>query len=175
MKTVPAWVRSMFLVALGSMIAIPDVNAAGGKGRKWGGGGTSSAARSATHSRSNAQGWNNSTQRQRSNTAASSTASGQVNSPYGYGTSRGRSNGYAQRGRSYRGSSYGNRYATSNQNIRSIVTQLRNTHATLARLNSDYQGHRSRDAFHQPGRPASHAQPDGFVRDEHLERHGHAE
>jgi hypothetical protein len=142
MKTVPAWVRSMFLVAIGTMIAIPAVDAAGGKGKKWGGGNANAAAQS----RSNQQFRSNAvpSQSQRSYNAANAAASGQVRTPsnYGYGSGRGRSYGATQRGRSNRGSSYGNRYATSNQGIRSMVIQLRRTNSTLARLNSDYHGHR---------------------------------
>lgn len=46
--------------------------------------------------------------------------------------------------RRYRGYGYSRRYATSNQNLRSIVQRLRSTHSSLARLDRDYGGHRLR-------------------------------
>jgi len=43
-----------------------------------------------------------------------------------------------------RGDSHGNRYASGSANASLVVRRLRATHATLARVNRDYQGHRVR-------------------------------
>jgi hypothetical protein len=53
--------------------------------------------------------------------------------PYGYGP------GYHNR---YRGGRYG--YGRSQGNNRAIVARLRSVHASLARIDHDYQGHRAR-------------------------------
>jgi hypothetical protein len=152
MKTVPAWVGSLTLVAIAALVADSDVNAAG-KGSQ-GGSGHYSAARAAT-SRSASQAWHQGaashqaatrqSQAQQSTgslAATSAAGTGQVTTPYRNGTGRVRNYANRSQYRTNRGYSYGNRYAMANQNIRSIVTRLRQTHATLARIDHTYQGHR---------------------------------
>lgn len=70
---------------------------------------------------------------------------------YRQGANQNRSLAYANRAypnrygvRRYRGNSYANRYASSNRNIRIIVSRLRSTHHALTGLDHDYQGHRVR-------------------------------
>jgi hypothetical protein len=189
MKTVPAWVRGAFLVAVGLLIVAPGASAAGGKGSGGKGGGHSSAPRAtfraqaaprsaaphvsaqrqtatgqsaarAARSAQSRQSANaarsaqarvaanatRSTQARQTAKATGSVASGVVGSNSTYRAGMGRSNAYRYRPRTsaYRGYSYGNRYATGNRNIQSLVTRLRATHRSLAQINHDYQGHRVR-------------------------------
>jgi hypothetical protein len=143
MKTVPAWVGSLILVVIAVLVANPDVNAAG-KGSRGGGGhsGPARAVPSRSNSRAAASRQAQGQRSTRSFTASGTVGPGQVLTPYRYGT--GRMRGYANRPRYWtnRGYSYGNRYAMANQNIRLIVNRLRQTHAMLARIDHDYQGHR---------------------------------
>jgi hypothetical protein len=152
MKTVPAWVGSLILVAIAALVADPDVNAAG-KGSKGGGGHSSAAHAAASHSAAQTQAWHQAAasrqaaarQAQQSTgslAASSAVGSGQVTSPYRNGSGRVRNYGNRSQYRTNRGYSYGTRYAMANQNIRSIVNRLRQTHATLARVSHTYQGHR---------------------------------
>ena len=58
--------------------------------------------------------------------------------------SRNRAYAYRPGVRQNRGNNYSNRYSTSNKNIRAVVSRLRSTHSSLARLDHDYKGHRVR-------------------------------
>jgi hypothetical protein len=87
----------------------------------------------------------------RSTTAALNTshsiANGQAPYSFTYGTGNGarsyRAYGY---GNGYRNRSYGSRYGYSRSqgNNRAIIARLRSVHASLARIDHDYQGHRVR-------------------------------
>jgi hypothetical protein len=85
-------------------------------------------------------------------TASASTARGARStpvSPYGYtygaGSSARRYRAYGY-GRGYRNRSYARSYGygRSQSNNRAVVARLRSTHASLARIDHDYQGHRVR-------------------------------
>jgi hypothetical protein len=64
---------------------------------------------------------------------------------YGYGTSARHYRAYGY-GRGYRNRSYGNRsgYGRSQGQNRAVVARLRSVHASLARIDHDYKGHRVR-------------------------------
>ncbi len=74
-------------------------------------------------------------------------------------TGRSVSNGYRPGSRRYRTQNYSRRYASSNRAISGVVSRLRSTHRSLARLDHDYKGHRRRamSAIHTAIRYLSHS------------------
>jgi hypothetical protein len=81
--------------------------------------------------------------------AMTTAATSPYNYTYGVGSSARRYRAYGY-GRGYRNRYYGGRYGygRSQGYNRAIVARLRSVHATLARIDHDYQGHRVR-AMHQ--------------------------
>ncbi len=67
---------------------------------------------------------------------------------------RGRTYAYRPGVRQYRGNSYSNRSATNNRSTRLLVSRLRSTRTSLARLDHDYKGHRVK-AIHAISRAVS--------------------
>ncbi len=79
-------------------------------------------------------------------TNGTSTRPASTYAPYGYrgGYRRNRGNSYGSRYSGRRSYGYGNRNYQSQQFNRMLSQQLRSAHRSLARLDRDYQGHRSR-------------------------------
>lgn len=111
--------------------------------------GTNAAAAAARAQHAAAARGNQAARANRAALAATSLGTNPFQSPYyyTYGAGRGarhyRAYGY---GRGYRNRYYGNRYGygRSQGYNRAIVGRLRSVHASLARLDHDYQGHRVR-------------------------------
>jgi hypothetical protein len=107
------------------------------------------ANRAATTGSSNTTTTRNTTARGGHTKAMTTAATSPYNYTYGVGSGARRYRAYGY-GRGYRNRYYGNRYGygRSQGYNRAIVARLRSAHATLARIDHDYQGHRVR-AMHQ--------------------------